>query len=155
MLLGHIRQFLHQGQSAAHPTGGPVETAPQFLQCHAEPIPQLPQQPPLLERAFRGGGAHQPPEQEGFLFGQIPAGGVDQVEAQGPEGPEPFETVHQDGTPGSLRHHHHRGLLADGCHRGRDRPLPEGIPAPQGLEPKVDLMKFQLHGKGSGDWGPA
>ena len=73
-----------------------LEATRQLLDRQLETLAQLAQQPRLLERAVDLGAVHQPAEQQGLLFGQVPARGADRVVAKLEQRTDPLVAIDQD-----------------------------------------------------------
>jgi len=69
LLLNRLREDLHQRQPARDPAHIPVEPPAQLLQTPAEPVSELGQQPPLLERGLLFRQAQRALEQQRLGLG--------------------------------------------------------------------------------------
>lgn len=121
-LLDGVGQRANQPEPAAHPAAASVEALSQLLDAELEPLPQLVQQPPLLEGAVALGVAHEPSEKQGLVLGQLPADGAHQVLAKPLQGTNAFVAVDEHVSTVLGGHHHDGKLLAVPRQRG-EHPL--------------------------------
>jgi len=146
VLLHRVGQDLDQREPLGHPPDAPVEPLRQILQTQGK-IPQLLEQPGLLDRRLRVRCSQGAVEDQGLRFAHVPRRRTDRVLPQASQ--QTYALVAVDHlVPARIlakRHHHDRHLLALLRERGQQPPLPLRPPQVQVLVPHLELVEFQIH----------
>ena len=144
LLLDRFRERFHQRQSARHPCRAAVETPRELVDCVAEFLFHLRQQPALFERRFRlAVHAQGTDQQQGFGFAhRVQNNGVDGVSPQLPERGDALVTVDHQILRALLDDND--GRLLSGLSQRRQQPPEAGrVADPEMRQAAVQLMKLQ------------
>lgn len=112
VFLDRLRQDLDEGQPLRDPAGASIKPLRQVLVAQRK-IPELLEQPPLLDRRFRVRRAQSAIQKQSLRFAHVPYRRLDRVGAQPPHEAHPFMAVDQliPARRFKQRHHHDRHLL--------------------------------------------
>jgi len=148
VFLDRSGQDLHQRQPLGHPAHAPVKPLRQILQAQGK-IPQLQEQPGLLDRRLCLHRPQRPHEDQGLRLAHVPHRRRDGVLPQASQETHTLAPVDHLVAAGILAkgHHHDRHLLSLLGERGEKPPLPLRAPHVQVLVPHLELVKFQIHPK--------
>jgi hypothetical protein len=144
-LLDLLRQLGDEREAATDPARALVEATRQLLLRQTESLPELAQQPCLLERVIAAGRAHQPLEHQCLGLTELPARHEHRVGLQLPERAQPLVPVHHDRSAAFATDHHDRRLLAVLRQRRQQALLLLWRTATQRLVAKLELVKLELH----------
>lgn len=144
LLLDRFRKRFHQRQAARHPCRAAVETPRELVDCVAEFLLHLRQQPALFERRFRlAVHAQGTDEQQSLGFAhRVQNDGVDGVSPQLSEGGDALVAVDHQILRGLLDDNDGR-LLSGLSQRRQQPPEPGRVADPEMRQAAVQLMKLQ------------
>jgi hypothetical protein len=146
-LLRGIGQLGDEGESPAHPAGGPIESAGQFFEGEPEPASDLLEEPRLLQGGLRASLPKRSCQKEGVGLRKVPARGPDHVLLEAHERADALVAVDHDRRGGSsVGHDDHDGNELSQLGEGGDESLVllRGED-PESLVPQIELAQFQFH----------
>ncbi len=145
VLLHGVRDLAHQAEVPRDPARATSQPARQVLAAEAVVLPELHEQPAVLERARRFATPARALHDQRLRHAERPHHHRYRVARETTQRSHALVPVdHYE--PAGLLHHHDRHLLAGLAEGAQESPLRIAATAPQAFEPEVELVVLHLHG---------